>query len=34
MIGKMIGSALLIGAAALVVTSLPDVKRYLMIRDM
>jgi hypothetical protein len=34
MLGKMLGSALLLGVAALVVTSLPDVKRYLVIRDM
>ncbi len=34
MIGKLIGSVLLVGVAALVVTSLPDLKRYLELRDM
>lgn len=34
MLGKMLGSALLLGVAALVVTSLPDLKRYLQLRDM
>jgi hypothetical protein len=32
--GKLIGSALLLGVAALVVSSMPDVARYLRIRDM
>ncbi|MGH8905316.1 MAG: DUF6893 family small protein [Egibacteraceae bacterium] len=32
--GKLIGSALLVAVVALVVTSMPDVARYLKIRDM
>jgi hypothetical protein len=34
MVGKLIGSALLVAAAAIVVTSMPDVARYLKLRDM
>lgn len=34
MLGKLIGGALLVAAAALVVTSLPDVARYIKLRDM
>ncbi|MGH8930897.1 MAG: DUF6893 family small protein [Egibacteraceae bacterium] len=34
MLGKLIGSALLVGVAALVVTSMPDLARYLRLRDM
>lgn len=34
MIGRLIGSALILTAAVVVVTSMPDIKRYLKIRDM
>jgi len=34
MLGKLIKAALLAAAIALVVQSLPDVKRYLELRDM
>jgi hypothetical protein len=34
MIARLLGAALAIGVAYVVVTSLPDVARYLKIRDM
>jgi hypothetical protein len=34
MIGRLIKAALLAGALALIVQSLPDVKRYLKLREM
>jgi len=34
MIGRLLGTALVIGVAYVVVTSLPDVARYLKIREM
>jgi hypothetical protein len=34
MIARLLGAALAIGVAYIVVTSLPDVARYLKIRDM
>jgi hypothetical protein len=34
MLGRLIGGALLVAIAAAVVTSLPDVARYIKLRDM
>ncbi|MGH8900821.1 MAG: DUF6893 family small protein [Egibacteraceae bacterium] len=34
MLGRLIGGALLVAVAAVVVTSLPDVARYIKLRDM
>ncbi len=34
MIGRILGTAIFLGVAYVVVTSLPDVARYLKIRDM
>jgi hypothetical protein len=34
MLGRMIGGALLVAAAAIVVQSLPDLARYMRIREM
>lgn len=34
MLGRLIGGALIVAVAAVVVTSLPDVARYIKLRDM
>lgn len=34
MLGRLIGGAFLVAVAAVVVTSLPDVARYIKLRDM
>jgi hypothetical protein len=34
MIGRLLGGALLVAAAAVVVTSLPDLARYIRLREM
>jgi hypothetical protein len=34
MLGRLIGGALLVAVAAVVVTSLPDFARYIKLRDM
>jgi len=34
MIGRLLGTALVIGVAYVVVTSLPDIARYIKIREM
>jgi hypothetical protein len=34
MLGRLIGGALLVAAAAVVVTSLPDLARYMRLREM
>lgn len=34
MLGRLIGGAVLVAVAAVVVTSLPDVARYIKLRDM